>query len=257
MPKIVRVKTYFVFCDLKTFYRSKDYFLGELRRFSLSVEDNEDGSSSALYDQLVQKIHTTFGTDLMPKCQPFRLYWKDKEGHSIGFYSSSELLEAIDVMKPSDYEVTTTAPANLADALSKLKFHPDSLQIFVCVPVKVAAGITNECDRVKQAPPHRVPPTKTCDLLSTSSATTSATVTAATSKAASAGNATQASNQKVPFTRLCSLLRTYYSPATTAATSQAAIAASAAAFNASLLLSTQTFSINENIPSFYFTINNH
>ena len=165
MPKIVRVKIYFVFCDIKTFVRSDDCFLGELRRFNLSVYDNEDESSSALYDQLVQKIQTTFGTDLMPKGQPFRLYWKDKDNQYIGFYTSSELLEAIDVMKPS----------KLDDALSKLKYHPDSLKIFVCVPDNVAKKTTNECGRVTQAPPRRAPPT--IPLLPTSSSAATRTLT--------------------------------------------------------------------------------
>ena len=54
-------------------------------------------------------------------------YWEDKQGHFIGFYSSSELLEAIDVKKPSDDEAATTASA-------KEKSLSGSLMIKVCVP---------------------------------------------------------------------------------------------------------------------------
>ena len=195
MPKIVRVKAYFLFCDIKAYILSKGGFIPELRRFSLHVEDADD-DGNALYEQLVQKIHTTFGTELMPMGQPFRLYWKDVDYEYVAFYSSKELLEAIDVMKPSQTVVTATT------IISKYVWNYrgddrfmllDSLKIYVCVPDNVATEMTNECRRVTQAPPPRVPPTHSLTLLPVTLATLSVTrPTAATSQA------TTTSNNSVP-----------------------------------------------------------
>ena len=102
MAKLVRVKSFHVFTDIKTFIRSTDQSMVEVRRFNLSMDGTENASSNALYDQLVDKLKAISRTiDSVPKSYTLRLYWKDPEGHFVGLQSSSELLDAIDIMMPS------------------------------------------------------------------------------------------------------------------------------------------------------------
>lgn len=63
----------------------------EIRRFNLATE-----SSKGIYDQLADKISTSFG-DLLPSRDSFRTYWQDDENELVGFSSDTELQYAIDL----------------------------------------------------------------------------------------------------------------------------------------------------------------
>ena len=187
MPKLVRVKSCFVFSDIKTFMRSTDQFISEVRRFNLNVEDTDDESSNALYEQLVEKtIAIVRSFSATRRCQPFRLYWKDKEGHYIGFYSSSELLDAIDHMIPA--EAATVIPTYPGEIFGILKYQSEYLMILVCIPDMVVTETTNKLGHVTQAPPLRMNPfIHQGALLPTCNATTtakSATIAATLGKVA-------------------------------------------------------------------------
>ena len=198
MPKTVRMKVYFVACDIEAYVLSEGgmSLMPELRRFTLHVEDADDGSSNALYEQLVQKIHTTFGTDLMPKGQPFRLYWKDKDVELIAFYSSSELLHAIEVMNQSEVGSAATTTTAKPSETSNTFISYDSLKIYIFVPGKVKAG--NECGRVTQAPPQRVPPIHSPTLLPITSATKAMPSSSAAISPSTTGNKSNISTPETP-----------------------------------------------------------
>ena len=144
MPNLLRVKCYYVFSDLKTFFYSADRFIHEIRRFSLEIEDKSTPSSThTLYEQLLKNVQITFRSfspGLVSDGQPFRLYWKDNDGEFIAFYSQRELLEATYAMTTVGTPVVTTVKSS---ETQRVFLTANSLKIHVLVLDKMAAENTN------------------------------------------------------------------------------------------------------------------
>ena len=143
MPNILRVKCYYAFSDIKTFFYSTNRFIHELRRFSLLLQDKGVTSYNTIFDQLVKNIQKTFKTfspKLVSDGQPFRLYWKDNDGEFIAFFSQRELMEAIFAMMPVGKPVAT--PGKRTETQSYF-LEPCTLKIHVLVLDKMATENTH------------------------------------------------------------------------------------------------------------------
>ena len=151
MPKLVRVKCFYVFTDIKTFIRLTDQSISEIRRFSLNMDDTYDGSSNALFGQLQCKVEATRKTFISIEGYSYRLFWKDPEGHYVSFYNTTDLLEAIDVMIPSTEPTTDNTPR-------RAEARANSLSVLVCnyvtkAPLTQPGALFPQTSSSKATPP--------------------------------------------------------------------------------------------------------